>query len=85
MGLMLWWRCTVVLLFALLVVLGVNVLSLSLMGIGARWIYNWVVEMQRENERERFWAVRGRGRGRGRGGEGERGREGGWGWGREMR
>lgn len=47
-----------VLLFALLVVLGVNVLSLSLMGIGARWMYNWIVELQREHERERFWAVR---------------------------
>lgn len=69
MGLMVWWRCTVVLLFALLVVLGVNVLSLSLLGIGVRWIYNCVTEMQRENERERFWAVRGRGRKR------ERGRE----------
>ncbi|KAL9068513.1 MAG: hypothetical protein Q9161_006162 [Pseudevernia consocians] len=35
-GLTLWWRCTVVLLFVLLVVLGVNVLSLSLIGICAR-------------------------------------------------
>ncbi|KAM0801576.1 hypothetical protein BDR22DRAFT_906219 [Usnea florida] len=67
MGLMLWWRCTVVMLFALLVVLGVNVLSLSLLGIGARWLYDWVMEMRRETERERFWAVRGRGRGRARG------------------
>ena len=66
MGLMLWRRCTVMLLFALLVLLGVNVLSLSLLGMGVRWIYNWATEMQRENERERFWAVRGRERGRGR-------------------
>ncbi|KAF6240764.1 hypothetical protein HO173_001437 [Letharia columbiana] len=58
-GLALWWRCAVVLLFALLVVLGVNVLSLSLMSICARYVYNWVVNLQREQERDRFWAVRG--------------------------
>ena len=49
-----------VLLFALMIVLGVNVLSLSLVGIGARWVYNCAVGVQRERERERFWAVRGR-------------------------
>ena len=56
-----------VLSFALLIVLGVNALSLSLLGICARWVYDWVVEVRREQERERFWAVRGRRRGTGRG------------------
>ncbi len=49
-----------VLLFALAVVLGLNVLVLSLVGICARYVYDWVVVSQMERERERFWAVRGR-------------------------
>ncbi len=53
-----------VLLFALAVVLGLDVVKLSLVGICARYVYDWVVVLQMERERERFWAVRGRGRGR---------------------
>lgn len=55
-----WWRITVVLVFLLLVMLGANALSLSLLGICVRCVYDWVVGVQMERDRERFWAVRGR-------------------------
>lgn len=57
----------VVFVFGLLIMLGVNALSLSLMGICARWVYDSVVRVLRDYERERFWVVRG-----GRGGRGAR-------------
>lgn len=55
-----WWRFTVALLFALVVVHGVNALSLSLMWVCARWAYERVVDLLLgEYEEVAVWAVGG--------------------------
>lgn len=49
-----WWRVTIVLVFLLLVVLGANALSLSLLAICGRFVFDWVIGMRMERDRERF-------------------------------
>ena len=42
------------LVFLLLVVLGANALSLSLLAICGRFVFDWVIGMRMERDRERF-------------------------------